>query len=646
MNRPSEPNDDQVEVEEELELQELARLKPATSKENSVVYAAKDEEEEEEEKSKYGWSTFQPECLQFMSNRKAFLFVFSMTCILQGTFHTYFVAVITTLEKLFSIPSKTTGMLMSATEIGQVCSSLLLPYYVSTRHRPHWISYGSILLSIATLLTVTPHLLYPPKIPKSISVGDNLCVADEFGNHFDAGNSTEQCFDERDPPPYFLFGILFVCLLCVGLGQTAVYTLGIPYLDDNVASRDSPLYFSITIGVRILGPVFGFILGSFCTRLFIYPGEEPEGMTPLNPRWLGAWWLGMLFISSLLFITSVLIYGFPQTLNKKRHKENIAELAAMDDATGPKLSNFPMTLKRLFVNRILMLRTCSSVLHLLPISGLYTFLPKYLESQFRLAAFEANIYTGIAGILVMGIGIFSSGVYIRTREPDAKTVALWVACSAIIYAAGMAALMFAGCDQQDIIVDDFRSPSCETEHCTNCADIYSPVCADNKTFLSICHAGCHTYNNQTKEYECDCTSTPPTPGLCPSTCNLFHLYSFIFIVIVLVHSSSEVGSMLLTLRCVRPADKAMALGLVQCAIGLLGNVPCPIIYGSIVDSTCKMWVTSRSGCHQSTGHCWLYDSNKFRVYFHGTTSFFMFLASLFDISIYFKAQDIQINASS
>lgn len=244
--------------------------------------------------------------------------------------------------------------------------------------------------------------------------------------------------------------------------------------------------------MRILGPVFGFVLGSFCTRLFVYPWKEPEGITPTDPRWLGAWWLGMLFISSLLFLTSILIYGFPQTLNRKKAKEIVAAAAAASASkrnkaaaaaamvvvsnnasspapaalaaaappgtpgVAPKLSNFPMTLQRLFKNKILMLRTCSSVLHLLPISGLYTFLPKYLESQFRLAAFEANIYTGIAGILVMGIGIFSSGVYIRTREPDAKTVALWVACSALIYAAGMAALMFTGCDQQDFIVDDYR----------------------------------------------------------------------------------------------------------------------------------------------------------------------------------------------
>lgn len=40
---------------------------------------------------------------------------------------------------------------------------------------------------------------------------------------------------------------------------------------------------------------------------------------------------------------------------------------------------------------------------------------------------------------------------------------------------------------------------------------------------------------------------------------------------VFIHSTSEVGSMLLILRCVDPRDKAMALGLIQFAIGLFGE---------------------------------------------------------------------------
>jgi hypothetical protein len=71
------------------------------------------------------------------------------------------------------------------------------------------------------------------------------------------------------------------------MGQTAVYTLGIPYIDDNVGSRESPIYFAITIGVRILGPALGFILGSVSTRLYVDLGKEPpEGITPTSPEWV------------------------------------------------------------------------------------------------------------------------------------------------------------------------------------------------------------------------------------------------------------------------------------------------------------------------------------------------------------------------
>lgn len=44
-------------------------------------------------------------------------------------YYTYFVSVITTIEKLFQIKSKTTGLLMSATEIGQIVTALFLTYY-------------------------------------------------------------------------------------------------------------------------------------------------------------------------------------------------------------------------------------------------------------------------------------------------------------------------------------------------------------------------------------------------------------------------------------------------------------------------------------------------------------------------------------
>lgn len=75
------------------------------------------------------------------------------------------------------------------------------------------------------------------------------------------------------------------------------------------------LWFSaITIGVRILGPALGFILGSFCTMIYVDLSMDPP-ITPADPRWIGAWWLGKCFqfdasqfeydrISSQILLTS------------------------------------------------------------------------------------------------------------------------------------------------------------------------------------------------------------------------------------------------------------------------------------------------------------------------------------------------------
>lgn len=57
----------------------------------------------------------------------------------------------------------------------------------------------------------------------------------------------------------------------------------------------------------------------------------------------------------------------------------------------------------------------------------------------------------------------------------------------------------------------------------------------------------------------------------------------------------------------------MAMGIIQFAIGLFGNVPCSIIYGAIVDTACPVWDTI---CDK-TGACSLYNGETFRHSFLG-----------------------------
>ncbi|RZB39960.1 solute carrier organic anion transporter family member 4C1 [Asbolus verrucosus] len=524
-----------------------------------------------------GLGPFAPHWLQMFASKQAFLIVFCIAWVLQGMYHTYFVSAITTIEKLFQIQSKITGIIMSATEIGQIGSSLLLTYYGGQGHRPKWIAWGMVLFAVSSFTCSLPHFIYGRQLISAndltgITKDPNVCKIpssldlDPANTHSWGNSSTHEhiftttsvpnilqtCQEELDTDhriqpsvTKIVLAIFFISLLGVGMGQTAVYTLGIPYIDDNVASKESPLYF-----------------------------------------------------------------------------------------------DFPKTVKRLLKNDILMFRTASSVLHILPIAGLYTFLPKYLESQFRLPTPSANMISGVGGILVMGVGIIISGVFILRVKPNARFVAAWIAFTAIIYALGMGILMFIGCPMDDLAGIQTRNEfatfdlNCNKSTCECNKYKFAPICGqDGKTYLSPCHAGCRNYTEKEGkivEYsDCLCVSNEidnisvtisdsvfygnATIGYCDVKCPNFTWYIILFSIFVFIHSTSEVGSMLLILRCVDPRDKAMALGLIQFAIGLFGNVPCPIVYGAVVDSACLVW---KMACGEK-GACGLYDSNIFRMFYHG-----------------------------
>lgn len=210
----------------------------------------------------------------------------------QGMYFTYIVSVITTIEKLFQIKSKTSGMLLSTTEVGQICTALLLTYFAGQGHRPRWIACGMFLFAICAFGCSIPHFMFgsqlqhandarnAPKVMDSIEQGGPLVLgrtSDQLthvgvNGTFVGTLANQSAFDEANynlcrllkngskivdagckpdvlghqeahsQITYTVLIMLVFCMLGVGVGQTAVATLGIPFIDDNVASRESPIY--------------------------------------------------------------------------------------------------------------------------------------------------------------------------------------------------------------------------------------------------------------------------------------------------------------------------------------------------------------------------------------------------------------------
>lgn len=239
------------------------------------------------ESNQCGLCAFKPAFLQSFANKKAFIVVFCLTSVVQGMFYTYFVSALTTIEKLYQIQSTTTGLLMSAAEIGRIAGVLVLTYYGGRGNRPKWIAFGMLAFSFAVLLASSPHFLlndhhynYPHSLKSSSSfdrssspltsssdlsfMKNKLCNTNDSNSYFeyDFGHASTSV---RDPDPTTfppnsscsssnlnyspsrrtktVLGIFFVSVLLVGIGSTTTNTLGIPYIDDNVAPGESPLYF-------------------------------------------------------------------------------------------------------------------------------------------------------------------------------------------------------------------------------------------------------------------------------------------------------------------------------------------------------------------------------------------------------------------
>lgn len=89
-----------------------------------------------------------------------FMAVFLLAYIFQGTYFTYFVSVMRTIEKVFHVSSGFIAVILNFSEIGQISASLVLTYYAGRGHRPRFIAVGSMVFAIAAFMSFLPHLIF------------------------------------------------------------------------------------------------------------------------------------------------------------------------------------------------------------------------------------------------------------------------------------------------------------------------------------------------------------------------------------------------------------------------------------------------------------------------------------------------------
>ncbi|XP_035719579.1 solute carrier organic anion transporter family member 74D-like [Vespa mandarinia] len=477
--------------------------------------------------------------LQRFANKKAYVFLYGILGCIFSASYAYFNGTITTIEKRFKIPSKTTGLITVGNDISQLFVSVVLSYYAGRGHRPRWIAFGIYTVVLFCCLTMLPHFLYGPG-------EDALMLTKEYGGKFqNPDNNTitnlipdkyrkflclgkdgrgQECEDtDNNFAPQVL---LFIAQLVSGVGGSLYYTLGVSYMDDNIQKSKTPALISFSYFLRMLGPAIGYGLASFALKFYISPTLTPT-ITTQDPRWLGAWWLGWIILAFLLFVFACVIALFPKTLPRAAARKVLA-LERNKSAASIKgndqepelpasLSDMLRTFKRLLTNTTLMCNNLATVFYFMGYMPYWIFMPKYIETQYKQSASVSSLITGTVGLISSAFGILLSGLIISKYKPKARYLAAWNVMVGAISIMGIISYAFLGCsanDDQMAIQSNgvlkTQLPCNELCHCDYVT--YNPVCSEHgQTFISACHAGCRSmklYGDGNKVYtDCSCVKS-------------------------------------------------------------------------------------------------------------------------------------------
>ncbi|XP_053280604.1 solute carrier organic anion transporter family member 4A1 [Pleuronectes platessa] len=631
-----------------------------------------------------GWGSLSPKPIQVFNTSRWVLIFLCAASFLQGMIVNGLInTVITTIEKRFDLHSYQSGLIASSYDIAACICLAFVSYFGGTGHKPRWLGWGVLIMALGSLVFSLPHFITPP-YEVSVLEQTGMCSA----------NRTSPCQDKQGGG---LSNYRFVFMLSQflhGVGATPLYTLGVTYLDENVHSNYAPVYIGIFYTASILGPAAGYLLGGYFLNIYEEIHLLTE-MTPENPLWVGAWWIGFLAGGAAGVLVAFPILGYPRQLpgaqeymamrvSEAHQLKDGSNNTASDPQFGKSVKDMPRSVLLLLKNPTFLFLCLAGATEAIIITGMSTFSPKFLESQLSLSASEAATLFGYMVVPAGGGGTFLGGYIVKRLKLRCRGIINFcIMCTVIslltvfvflIYCpnvpmAGVTAPYRFGLteqhklDQYEHLYDNpsnlhHRNSSSTQEDLTvgcnaDCGcvrELYNPVCgADGVMYYSPCHAGCsfinHTQHSTGRQVYSGCSCVVGNAswgkagfalaGKCGSSCHYMPvLLSFIFLVIFLTFLCS-IPALTATLRCVPDNQRSFALGIQWILMRVFGSIPGPIAFGSVIDISCLLW---QDQCGER-GSCYIYQNSAMSLYILGAGIGCKVLGTIFFVlaSVLYKA---------
>uniref|UniRef100_A0A8C0F6P0 Solute carrier organic anion transporter family member n=1 Tax=Bubo bubo TaxID=30461 RepID=A0A8C0F6P0_BUBBB len=578
---------------------------------------------------------------------RAFLAALSFSYLSKTLSGTIMKSSITQIERRFDLTSSTVGFIDGSFEIGNLLVIAFVSYFGAKLHRPKVIAVGCFTMALGSLLTAMPHFFmgyYKYETSSHTASSANLTSSiNPCSQHQDVNETlleVSQSGCEKEPSSYMWIYILLGNMLR-GIGETPITPLGISYLDDFAKEEDVPVYVACLHTIAMLGPMFGFLLGSLCAKLYVDIGFVDLGsitITPQDSRWVGAWWLGFLIGGVTSFLAAIPFCFLPKSLKKPEEDndktsygllENMRKkLTLAQNLNSGKIVSLSGHTENIFCNmeilsnRMYFTFLCCSLLQFNSFIGFLTYKPKYMEQQYGQSTSKSNFLIGLTTLPPVGIGIFLGGLIMKKYKMGIIGATKFAFIMSFLAYVTTLLHFFVGCENHVVAgmtVSYEGKPipyhenaifsECNSD-CKCASNVWDPVCGDNGlTYVSACLAGCTTsvgHGKSTVFQNCSCLAVSSswtgnnsvTLGQCPKSedCSM----KFIYYTVIQVISGF-----------------CYALGVKLTVYQRLTGIPAPVYFGALIDKTCLKWGSTSCG---QQGACRLYDSNAYRYVYLGLSA--------------------------
>uniref|UniRef100_A0A3B5MB83 Solute carrier organic anion transporter family member n=1 Tax=Xiphophorus couchianus TaxID=32473 RepID=A0A3B5MB83_9TELE len=385
-----------------------------------------------------------------------FLVALSFAYFAKALSGSYMKSTITQLERRFDIPSYLIGVIDGSFEIGNLLVIAFVSYFGAKLHRPKIISLGCLLMSFGTFIIALPHFIigryeFETSVRWMMNSTHNSspCQGDSAGDQ--PGISPQVPSTGESNLSMWIYVLLGNVLR--GIGETPVQPLGISYIDDFATEENAALYVGCVQTISVVGPVFGYLLGSLCAKIYVDIGfvkMDTITITPADARWVGAWWLGYLIAGVITLLSAIPFWFLPRSLptagSRVQKMGTQEEASFIKDTPHPKYKyqaeehssfvemakDFLPTLRTLLGHPVYVIYLCVVVIQLNSLIGMVTYKPKYIEQHFRQSASKANFLMGVINIPAVALGMFSGGLLMKRLKLNIMGAAKFAFCTSLI----------------------------------------------------------------------------------------------------------------------------------------------------------------------------------------------------------------------